>query len=146
MASLFDSLNATSAESESTPESTANALNEQGCALCSQGEFETAVRVFEDAIAIAPNSCTAWNNRANALGGLNRHAEALAAYDKAVALNPTYHQAWFNRGQLLREMGAYSNALESYQQAIKLADDPRYIHARESIWVKNQLFTDSRIV
>lgn len=142
MASLFDALDVTSAG----PESTAKTLNEQGCTFCAQGQFEAAVRVFDRAIALAPNDCTAWNHRANALCGLNRHAEALAAYDKAVALNPTYHQAWFNRGQLLREMGAYGNALASYQQAIKLADDPRYIHAKESIWVKGQLFADSRIV
>lgn len=147
MTSLFESINAASTRSQAAdPAAAAKSFNEQGCALCAQGQFEAAVRVFENAIAIAPNDCTAWNHRANALSGLNRHAEALAAYDKAVALNPTYHQAWFNRGQLLREMGAYGNALASYQQAIKLADDPRYVHAKESIWVKRQLFADSRVV
>ncbi|HEY9734956.1 MAG TPA: tetratricopeptide repeat protein [Trichocoleus sp.] len=142
MASISDSINPESAD----PLSSVKTLNASGCTLCETGQFEAAVRVFDDAIALAPNHCTTWNNRANALSGLNRYAEALSAYDKAVALNPTYHQAWFNRGQLLREMGAYGNALASYQQAINLADDPRYIHARETIWVKGHLFTDQRIV
>jgi tetratricopeptide (TPR) repeat protein len=77
---------------------------------------------------------------------MGRYAAALNAYDKAVALNPFYHQAWFNRGKLLAEMGAYGNALESYDRAIALEAAPHYLHAREDIWLKNQLFADNRVV
>ncbi|TVQ14050.1 MAG: tetratricopeptide repeat protein [Leptolyngbya sp. DLM2.Bin27] len=122
-------------------ESSAAALNAQGCALCEQAQFAQAVDILDRAIALDNRYCTAWNNRANALCGLNRRAEALAAYDQAVALNPQYHQAWFNRGRLLAEIGAFGNAVESYNQAIALEADPLYLHARADIWVKKQLFT-----
>ncbi|WOD39086.1 tetratricopeptide repeat protein [Nodosilinea sp. E11] len=114
-------------------------LTAQGCDLCQQAQFQPALAAFDQAIALDDTYCTAWNNRANALCGLNRQAEALAAYDKAVALNPQYHQAWFNRGKLLAEIGAYGNAVESYNRAIALQADPVYLHSRADIWIKKQL-------
>ncbi|HEY9878405.1 MAG TPA: tetratricopeptide repeat protein [Leptolyngbyaceae cyanobacterium] len=125
---------------------TAETWNGRGCSFCENSQFTEALDAFNRALAFNPNYCTAWNNRGNALCGLNRSAEALSAYDKAIALNPTYHQALFNRGKLLAEMGAYGNALESYERAISLEADPRYLHAREDIWLKGKLFSHTRIV
>jgi len=125
---------------------TATALNHKGCALCQQSQFNAALTAFDQAIKIAPDNCTFWNNKGNALYSLNRYAEALSAYDKAVALNPNYHQGWFNRGKLLAEIGAYGNALASYNRAIAIEPAPPYLHAREDIWVKGQLFTDNQFV
>lgn len=116
-------------------------LDGHGCALCETGQFAEAVKTFDRAIRLDPTYCKAWNNRGNALSGMQRSAEALASYDRAVALNPGYHQAWFNRGLLLAEMMAYGNALESYERAIALHPDPRYLHAREDIWLKRKLYT-----
>jgi tetratricopeptide (TPR) repeat protein len=112
-----------------------------GCALCQTEQYEEAIAAFDKAIALDSCYCQAWNNRGNALSGLKRQAMALASYDRAVALNPDYHQAWFNRGLLLAEMQAYGNALESYERAIAIHPDPRYIHAKEEIWLKRKLFT-----
>jgi tetratricopeptide (TPR) repeat protein len=112
-----------------------------GQAHCEAERFGEALAAFDQAIALDPNYCQAWNNKANALCGLQRYAEALAAYDRAVALRPDYHQAWFNRGLLLTEMMAYGNALESYDRAIALEPDPRYLHARADIWLKQKLVT-----
>lgn len=122
-----------------SPEARQAQLNTQGCALCAQGQYEPALAVFDQAIALDGTNCTAWGNRANALCGLQQQAAALAAYDRALALNPQYHQGWFNRGKLLAEMGAYGNAVESYHRAIALAADPLYRHALADIWVKRQL-------
>lgn len=112
----------------------------QGCAFCESEQFEAAVTAFDQAIAIDVNYCKAWNNRGNALCGMKRYAEALASYDRAIALQPNYHQAWFNRGLLLTEMMAYGNALESYDRSIAINPDPRYLHAREEIWMKQKMF------
>jgi tetratricopeptide (TPR) repeat protein len=111
----------------------------QGCALCEREAYAEAVAAFEQAIALNPNYCKAWSNRGNALCAMKRYAEALASYDRAVALQPEYHQAWFNRGLLLTEMMAYGNAIESYDRAIALNPDPRYVHAKDDIWLKRKL-------
>jgi tetratricopeptide (TPR) repeat protein len=111
-----------------------------GCALCQNEQYEDAIAAFDKAITLNLNYCQAWNNRGNALCGLGRQAQALESYDKALAINPQYHQAWFNRGLLLAEMQAYGNALESYDRAISIHPDPRYIHAKENIWLKKKLF------
>ena len=116
----------------------------QGCTLCTQEQWTAAIAAFDRAIALDSNYCQAWNHRGNALSGNKRYAEALAAYDKAVAIRPQYHQAWFNRGLLLAEMSAFGNAIESYERAIAISPDPRYLHAREDIWLKRKLFAFDR--
>lgn len=113
--------------------------DEQGCFYCCEGLLTEAIAAFDRAHALNPRYSPAWNNRGNAFSGMKRYAEALAAYDRAVALSPQYHQAWFNRGLLLNEMMAYGNALEAYERAIALHPDPRYLHAREDIWLKRKL-------
>lgn len=125
---------------EQDPESHPEFWDGQGCAFCQAEQFEAALAAFEQAIALDANYCKAWNGRGNALCSLKQYAAALASYDKAIALQPDYHQAWFNRGLLLNEMMAYGNALESYDRAIALNPDPRYLHAREAIWLKQKLF------
>ena len=114
--------------------------DQQGCTLCQAEKYAEAIAAFDQAIALDPNYCQAWNNRGNVLGGLKRYAEALASYDRAVAIQPNYHQAWFNRGLLLAEMMAYGNALASYERAIAIHPDPRYLHAKDGIWLKKKLF------
>jgi tetratricopeptide (TPR) repeat protein len=111
----------------------------QGCAFCETEQYPEALSAFDRAIALDKTYCHAWNGRGNVLCGMKRYAEALAAYDQAVALRPDYHQAWFNRGLLFAEIMAYGNAMESYERAIALNSDPRYLHAKEEIWLKRQL-------
>lgn len=113
----------------------------QGCAFCEAERFEDAIAAFDQAIALDSHFCRAWNNRGNALCGLKRYSDALAAYEKAIALQPNYHQAWFNRGLLLTEMMAYGSAVESFNRAIAIHPDPRYLHAKESIWLNQKLIT-----
>jgi tetratricopeptide (TPR) repeat protein len=111
----------------------------QGCALCAAEQYQAAIAAFDRALSLDPNHCQTWNYRGNALSASQRQAEALTCYDRAIALNPNYHQAWFNRGLLMAEMGAYGSALSAYDRAIALYADPRYIHARDTIWLKQKL-------
>ncbi|MDX2228403.1 MAG: tetratricopeptide repeat protein [Leptolyngbyaceae cyanobacterium bins.349] len=117
----------------------------RGCTLCETAQFGAAIAAFDRAIALNPQSCKFWNHRGNALCGLQRYAEALTAYETAIALQPDYHQAWFNRGLLLAEMGAYGNAVASYDRAIALHSDPRYLHARQDIWIKENLYSAAMV-
>jgi hypothetical protein len=41
----------------------------------------------------------------------------------------------------LAEIMAYGNAVESYERAIAIHPDPRYLHAKEEIWLKQKLIT-----
>lgn len=119
-------------------------LINQGCQLCQDARYPEAIATFDRALTLEPRSPQAWNYRGNALSAMQRSAEALAAYDRAIALDGSYHQAWFNRGLLLAEMFAYGLALAAYERAIDLHPDPRYLHARDAIWLKNQLVATAR--
>jgi hypothetical protein len=39
------------------------------------------------------------------------------------------------------DMMAYGNAVESFNRAIAIHPDPRYLHAKESIWLNQKLMT-----
>jgi tetratricopeptide (TPR) repeat protein len=119
----------------STPES----LTSLACQLCEEAKYSEAMATLKQALNIDSNYAPAWNYRGNVLSMMQCFAEALGAYEYAVTLRPDYHQAWFNKGLLFAQMGAYGNAIECYDQAISLERDPRYLHAKEDIFLKKKL-------
>ncbi len=117
----------------------AESLTSLACQLCEQANYVEAILALNKAIELDPYYPQAWNHRGNVLSMMQRYAEALGCYEKAITLRPDYHQAYFNRGLLFAEMGAYGNAMASYDQALTLERDPRYLHAKEDIWLKKKL-------
>jgi tetratricopeptide (TPR) repeat protein len=91
-------------------------------ALASQ-DFERAVRLYEQAIALNPSHAEAHYKRGNALRMLGRVAEAVASYDQAIELQPDYAYAYCNRGVLQHGLGLLDEALSSYDKAITLTPD-----------------------
>src|SRR6478609_6207213 len=63
----------------------------------------------------------AFNNRGNALQGLNRFQEALESYDKALAQWPNYAAALNNRGNALTNQGKLDQAIVAYRRAIDVS-------------------------
>ena len=51
------------------------------------GRLENAIRAFDKAIGIKPDSHTAWSNKGRALDALGRHEEAIKAFDLAKKIN-----------------------------------------------------------
>jgi len=87
-----------------------------------EGNSEEALKLYEEAIKLAPSYSLAWYNRGVVLSRLNRWEEALDSYERALVINnnwgtgqPAY--AWNNRGVVLYHLRRYNEALQSYQQA-----------------------------
>ncbi|HXJ02836.1 MAG TPA: tetratricopeptide repeat-containing glycosyltransferase family protein, partial [Micropepsaceae bacterium] len=85
-----------------------------------RGNHAAAVSQIDAALRVQPNVSDAFNNRGNALRGLNRLDEALASFDRAIALDPGFAESFFNRGVVLQEMNRLDEALASYDRAIAL--------------------------
>lgn len=92
-----------------------------------KGEHEAALRAYEMALELNPNSPLAWDGKGMVLGNLGRTKEALQAHDEAIKLDPDFARAWNNKGVALGELKSYKEALEAYMQTVKL--DPSFTTA-----------------
>jgi tetratricopeptide (TPR) repeat protein len=83
--------------------------------------FHQAVRNFEQATRVSPNSLIAWTNLAAAHIELAQPGPALKAANRAIALKPDLAAAHVNRGDALRLQGRDRQGwLEAYQQSARL--------------------------
>lgn len=92
-----------------------------------KGENEKALKVYETALELNPNSPIAWDGKGMVLGNLGRSKEALQAHLQAISLDPDFARAWNNKGVALSELKCYEEALEAYVQTVKL--DPSFATA-----------------
>lgn len=65
-------------------------LLEQGNNAYIKGEFENAVKFYEDAIRLNSNFVDAWNNRGAALYNLKKYKEAIKSYNEAISIIKSY--------------------------------------------------------
>src|ERR1019366_7222963 len=93
-----------------------------------QKNSETAVALFEQALAINPDHAGALNDRGNALRDLGRHEEALAGYDRALTIEPSHALALYNRGNALMDLARHAEALASYDRALAVEPDHADAH------------------
>jgi tetratricopeptide (TPR) repeat protein len=113
--------------SEKTVPKTAGAFLDRGITLASQGEYESAIADFTQAIQIDPNLAAAYNNRGNAYYNKKDYDRAIADYTQAIRLDPNDPDRYYNRGNAYNKKGDYDRAIADYTQAIRL--DPNYAYA-----------------
>jgi tetratricopeptide (TPR) repeat protein len=99
-----------------------DAIYRQATHAAAAREFETAVRLYDQAIAIDPLHAEAYYKRGNALRNLGNLDAAISSYAQAIERKPDYAYAYCNRGVVQQALGLTAEALESYDQAI--AFDP----------------------
>jgi tetratricopeptide (TPR) repeat protein len=76
----------------------------QGNVLLGVNRFEEAIKKYEQAIRLKPDSYEAWNFRGIALLQLGRYEESIASFDKALEIKPDYQDAKTNRETALKEL------------------------------------------
>ena len=97
----------------------------KGNLLREQGDYIGAIKAYDKAITLDPNSAIPWNNRGLALVDLGRYDEAIDAYDQAIALGFNNTYLWTYKGRALVNLERYEDAIEAFDQAI--AFDQNYI-------------------
>lgn len=105
-----------------------------------RGDFENALRTYEGALEINPDSSLAWDGKGMALANMGRTQEALEAHNRAVALEPSFARAWNNKGVALGELQRYQEAIEAYTQAIN--HDPLFANAWYNIALTSAVLGD----
>jgi hypothetical protein len=117
-----------SADPSPTAVASAEGYYQQGNALRSQGQLESAIASYTRAIQLKPDHAHAYCNRGVVELALGLTAEALSSYDHALALDPRDALTHYNRALLMQERRDWHEALASYDRAIAL--DPGYPEAQ----------------
>jgi tetratricopeptide (TPR) repeat protein len=108
---------------KATAESSANqfeAIYELAALAAAAGQFENAVRLYDQAIECKPAHAETYFKRGNALKGLGKLELAIDSYNQAIEHRPSHAHAYCNRGTVQQALGLNDAALSSYDQAIAL--------------------------
>ncbi|XP_041584702.1 tetratricopeptide repeat protein 28 isoform X1 [Vulpes lagopus] len=90
---------------------------------CHDGDFHTAIVLYNEALAVDPQNCILYSNRSAAYMKIQQYDKALDDAIKARLLNPKWPKAYFRQGVALQYLGRHADALAAF--ASGLAQDPK---------------------
>ena len=96
---------------------------EQGNALTALGQYDEAIRCYQEAVKVKRDMQQAWNNMGIACDHKGDYDEAIRCFSRAVEIKPDYHKAWNNIGGANHHKGDYDEAIRCYQEAVKVKPD-----------------------
>ncbi|KAK0231232.1 activator of Hsp70 and Hsp90 chaperone [Armillaria fumosa] len=102
----------------------ANALKDLGNKAFSAKEYDKAIDLFSQAIAIDPKNHVLYSNRSAAKAGKKQWAEALADAEQCIAVNPSWSKGYARKGAALHGARRYDDAIAAYEAGLKLEDSP----------------------
>lgn len=106
-----------------------NSLMREGSEFFQTGNFEEAVKTFDEVIKLDRDNVHARYNKAAALTGLQKYKEALKEYDKLIKRNKKELDAYRDRINVLLHM-------KKYKQALKSLDDFEKLSPKEQISIR----------
>ena len=92
----------------------------RGRQAVSEGQWETAVGLFREAVEQNPKDHAAYNLLGYSFRKSNKPKEALEAYNRALALKPDYAPCLEYRGEAHLMLKDRKAAMEDYQALVKL--------------------------
>ncbi|MCX9014014.1 MAG: tetratricopeptide repeat protein, partial [Candidatus Methanoperedens sp.] len=96
----------------------AMALINEGNDLIERREYAEAVKCYNKAIKLTPDSTNALNNKGLALARMEKFPDAVACYNKALKINTEDVEIIFNKGIALERLCNYGKALRCYDDIL----------------------------
>jgi serine/threonine protein kinase len=84
------------------------------------GEYDLAIKNYNEAIGLNANYSKAYNKRGMAHHKKNNFVQAIRDFDKAIEINPTYMEAYNNRGNSYCSKKNYELAVKDFNKALEL--------------------------
>jgi capsular polysaccharide biosynthesis protein/tetratricopeptide (TPR) repeat protein len=125
--SLNDPVPSTVSYSDELKSHIIKVLNNLGCLLLQQENWQEAIQIYQQAIELQPEEASLYNNLGRALFQ-DDPIQAIQAYRQATELQPDLVVAHHNLGLLLQHQGQHQAALAAFSQALQLAPDQAKIH------------------
>lgn len=128
--------------------SEAEALYNEGNQMARRGEFESALELYERAIALDPSQPAFYNNRASVLKRLGRLEEALQQYEVITRSFPGFLQVYLALASTNIEIGNYDEAVNNYRHFLRAYNAQKSsfnLHQSEGESISNseEMVTDS---
>lgn len=98
-------------------------MHEKGLQLYENNQTDAAIKEFEKAALLKPDSAEAFHNLGMSLEKNGQLEEALKSYESALAINHNLAPTHNNIGNVLRELGQAEKSLGSFEKAISLNPD-----------------------
>jgi len=105
-----------------------DALHLSGVIASQKGDYEAAVTLIGQALAVNKSAPHFHNNIGAAYRPLKQFDKAVAHFRQAIALKPDYAEAHQNLGAALHDQGLYDDAVAAFNQAIALKPDYAKAH------------------
>ena len=90
--------------------------NNRACQLAHEGNYEDAIKIFNDLLAINPKDLRALSNKATVIGKSGRYEEALDLFEQLVAEAPNFLSNRICYINLLTYLGKYEQALKCFRK------------------------------
>ena len=114
----------TPAEAKMTKE--AHALYQQACAYEYKSDYNTAIRIIEQALEINGEDAMLYTKIAGLYSDIGNYQESLSAYKKAVKLRPNDAFIYISMGNILQTIGDYENAYNAFKHAQTIYPEYKY--------------------
>ncbi|KAJ8462951.1 hypothetical protein ONZ45_g17748 [Pleurotus djamor] len=101
-----------------------NALKDAGNKAFAAKDWDKAIDLFTQAIAIDPKNHVLFSNRSAAKAGKKQWEAALEDAEQCVTLNPTWSKGYARKGAALHGARRYDDAIAAYEEGLKLEDSP----------------------
>jgi tetratricopeptide (TPR) repeat protein len=99
-----------------------NSLTEKlefGTDLMQYGDYNYALRVFDNIIITDPKWSEAWNKRATVYFLMNRFKNSLDDIDKVLSIEPRHFGALSGQARIFIKLQKYEKAIKSIERALK---------------------------
>jgi len=106
-------------EAQQAPAILALAHNNRGVAYKAKGEYDSALKDYDQAIQLNPNAASHYNNRGIIYRLKHDYDRAIADYDEAIWLKSDYVAAFYNRALTYVDKGDYDRALADFGVVLK---------------------------
>jgi len=102
----------------------ADALKDQGNKAFAAKEYDKAIDLFTQGLAIDPKNHVLYSNRSAAKAGKKDWAGALADAEECVKVNSSWSKGYARKGAALHGAKRYDEAIVAYEEGLKLEDSP----------------------
>ncbi|KAF7978316.1 hypothetical protein HWV62_927 [Athelia sp. TMB] len=104
--------------------SDANALKDQGNKAFAAKDWDKAIDLFTQAIAIDPKNHVLYSNRSAAQAGKKEWSLALEDAEECIKVNPSWGKGYARKGAALHGARRYDDAIAAYEEGLKHEDSP----------------------